>query len=149
MSDLTSTTTCRLCGKKFTGPSSLLIDPGGQSKQKNVALFFQQLYGHFQEAHPENMQALAMDQMQYGGLQMLRQFDTTDKDLEGHRDWLRWHIHQRTLKANVSDDGIDGLLDKITHEAHSIESMVVETRRALREMRDALQEPKEPPNPLA
>lgn len=154
-------TTCRLphptkpntrCGAKFVGPQHLMIGGSGNGQGSRMAGLLEKLVKHLVELHPRVMGDVILQGEQYKGLLMMMNFTTTDREFQEQRNYYRWSVHQQTLNARLTDEKLRAAALEIAADvmveddersiAHSIE---VE----LRTIRDALQEPVEPPNPLA
>jgi len=162
---LTALATCKLCGRAFSGPRAIVLtgEPN-LSAATRIAQYGAQLKQHIEDTHPEDWQQIQLASWEYQGLLMYSMFETTDQALKKQQDLCRWHIHQRTLTASISDDAIKekarelaaaavdlskaNLLLEPTEPAHVavvtpklIEAIAAALEPSLRELRDKLQEP--------
>jgi hypothetical protein len=113
--------------------------------------------------HRQYFESVILEAQQYQGLLFMMPFQTTDEEFQQQRDYLRWSVHQQTLNARLTDEKLglaaahvaraalqelgDRLPDGYGNDFELIISRHFEI--ALRETRNALQEPLPPPNPLA
>ena len=168
-------TTCNLphpkipgtvCGAKFVGPQHLVISGalgnGQQTLQQSCLTgLLEKLVKHLVEQHPRVMGEVILQGEQYKGLLMMLNFSTTDKEFQEQRNYYRWSVHQQTLNARLTDErlglavavGVAAALDEwnsIVAGQKELELIIGrDVERMMRDLRDALQEPVEPPNPLA
>jgi len=91
-------TICNLCGKKFSGPSALVIG------QPAIQPYLEEITKHFIKAHKEEEQAIGIKALEFLGMLRLMNFRTADPDIAKQIDYLRWQIHQQTLSARIPDD---------------------------------------------
>ncbi len=102
MIQVTDLTECLLCGEKFTGPRIAIIGkPAARLEQLLISLG-----SHLNTKHPAEAQALDLHGAAYIGMLFLRNFKSTDQQLNQQRDRLRWQIHQQTLNARFSDESL-------------------------------------------
>lgn len=164
--EVSGITTCNLqkadgsgkpCGAKFAGPEYIdLGQNGGRMGQ-----LFEKLLRHMMDEHPYHMQQILLKGEEYKGLLYMMAFTTTDKEFQEQRNYFRWAVHQQTLNASITDEKL-GLRVTEVAEAAAAEILshgpvpwdIANTvsrhfEKMLREMRDALQEPVAPPNPMA
>jgi hypothetical protein len=165
MSELAGITTCNLphpknpgqvCGQRFAGPQHLIIGEGAPGRMKAL---LEKLVMHLHTQHPEYFAQVMIQGEEYKGLLWVMAFQTSDPELQQQRDYLRWSIHQRTLNASITDDKLkDGVGEIVSLIMENIEFCPRDQLRQqirgviekeLRAIRDALQEPVAPPNPLA
>jgi hypothetical protein len=102
IAEISDSTICKHCGERFSGPRIEVI---GQPEARLQA-YLQILSKHFYEKHPQQAQMMDIHTAIYSGLLFLMNFKTTDKELNGKRDQLRWTIHQQTLNARFSDESL-------------------------------------------
>ena len=171
-------TTCNLphpkkpgeaCGAKFVGPQHLVIGVhNGQGG--HMAALFEKLIRHLVDVHPLHMQQIIMQGEEYKGMLYMLAFESADREFHEQRNYFRWSVHQRTLGARFTDKKLgdfieatataaadeivaDGLVltieEESTERARVKQSLLKYFAPEIREMRDALQEPVEPTNPLA
>jgi hypothetical protein len=163
--EIAGITTCTLsnaegkpCGQKFAGPMHLVIGPNAPSR---MAALLEKLVQHLAKAHPENFKAMLLEAQQYQGLLFMMAFQSTDTEFREQQNYYRWCVHQQTLNARLSDEKLRLAAAAVTEAAiHDWradvdlkEDLKMHVSRrieiALRDLRDALQEPLEPPNPAA
>jgi hypothetical protein len=169
MSELAGITTCNLphpknpgqvCGQRFAGPQHLIIGEGAPGRMKTL---LEKLVMHLHTQHPEYFAQVMIQGEEYKGLLWVMAFQTSDPELQQQRDYLRWSIHQRTLNASLSDEKLRGAVDQIANNIwHELQFWLQSGQKGnllasisriltpeLQAIRDALQEPVAPPNPLA
>jgi hypothetical protein len=128
IAEISDSTICKHCGERFSGPRIEVI---GQPEARLQA-YLQVLSKHFYEKHPQQAQMMDIHTAIYSGLLFLMNFKTTDKELNGKRDQLRWTIHQQTLNARFSDASLTAqcrelsrkLVDTVSALDHNAEGMV-------------------------
>lgn len=163
--EVSGITTCNLqkpdgkpCGATFAGPQHLVI---GAQNGGRMATLFEKLLRHMMDEHPHHMQQILLKGEEYKGLLYMMAFTTTDQEFQEQRNYFRWAVHQQTLNASITDEKL-GLRVTEVAEAAAAEILahgpvpwdIAKTvsrhfEKLVREMRDALQEPVAPPNPMA
>lgn len=152
-------TKCRLCGYVFPPElfqsATLLLD-NPQAKAQQVQQAMMPLVEHLSKFHNEglalspgagrttvsqNKSYMSMIELQaatYRGLLVMMAFDVSDELIDKQRDYLRWQIHQQTMRARVSDERIRERAISFCNTADfsSIDDLV----KLLTEMRDSLEE---------
>jgi hypothetical protein len=100
--ELADITTCVHCGQKFTHPRITII---GAPKAR-LDNYMAGLAKHLVEKHPEIGEQMVPLGSTFMELLFLRNFKTTDPELNEQQDRVRWQIHQQTLKARYPDENL-------------------------------------------
>jgi len=103
MSDLAGITTCLLCGVSFAGPRVAII---GAHNGSGFEQLMQALGAHLKQKHPEQGQIMMQNGAAFMEWLFLGNFKTTDAELSKQRDFVRWQVHQQTIKARWPDEQV-------------------------------------------
>jgi hypothetical protein len=98
---LAPVTTCLHCSERFDGGVEIIGRPSAR-----MEALLMKLGSHMNTKHPEHAQALGLHGAAFMGLLFLKNFKSTDAELNLHRDQMRWQIHQQTLNARFSDESL-------------------------------------------
>jgi hypothetical protein len=98
---MSNQTTCAHCGETFDGGVAIIGQPNARMES-----LLMKLGSHMNKKHPQYAQGLQINGAAFMGWMFLRNFKSTDEELNLHRDQLRWQIHQQTLSARFSDESL-------------------------------------------
>ena len=109
-----------ICGKSFTAPAALIIQPGQQTNGR-VPQFMASLAEHIITGHPRLNKHLEARALEFMGMLRLQNFIlSNDPELTRQRDYLRWSVHQATLNAQFSDERIEEFCEMIAERCAEI-----------------------------
>lgn len=128
---------CKLCNVQFTGPTAQRI---GETPPARLARFCQKLAEHIMTKHTDHNQALELKALEFLGMLRMLNYSTSDPELRGQMDYLRWSTHQMTLAGRLSDEGIKAKSDELAGEIvkQVYLYLVLQDDAALREKLSAL-----------
>ena len=141
---------CKLCNVQFTGPTAQRI---GETPPARLARFCQKLAEHIMTKHTEHNQALELKALEFLGMLRMLNYQTSDPELRGQMDYLRWSTHQMTLAARLPDkaikeksDELAGLIVKEVYLEHQTDASLREKisnllAEQIAGLRDILEEP--------
>jgi hypothetical protein len=104
--EIARVTACRLCPKKFYGPSFTAAALIGQDKNAKLDRWMKELALHVATEHTKENDVMQLQALEYLGLLRMLNYSTQDPELGEQIDFLRWRTHQATLAARVPDDKI-------------------------------------------
>jgi hypothetical protein len=113
-------TICQVCKRQFTAPVRLL----GSTDPQELLRYLADLIYHFQNQHREADKKINERMWEFGGMLRIAQYRTTDPDITGQLDFLRWRLHQQTLAARIPDD-------KLIHQVDELAGRLVDTFMAM------------------
>lgn len=97
---------CNICGKQFTAPAALIINPNAPM-QGRMSQFLGGLITHIVDGHPNHAKAMDIKAGEFLGMLRLQNFHIEDEAIREQRDYLRWSVHQATLNAHFSDEKVE------------------------------------------
>jgi hypothetical protein len=100
--EIAAVTTCKLCGRKFTGPIIIV----GEPPHGRLNRYLQQLAEHIVREHPEVNQGLEIAALHYLGVLRMLNYQSSDTELTGQVDYQRWVTHRQTQAATLSDEAL-------------------------------------------
>jgi hypothetical protein len=98
--ELAGVTTCRLCQRKFTGPSAVII---GDHPEGRLMRYVQDLTRHVMVDHENEDKSAQISAMEFLGALRLLFYSSTDPAISTQADFLRWRVHQSTMAVTSTD----------------------------------------------
>jgi L-alanine-DL-glutamate epimerase-like enolase superfamily enzyme len=94
-------TTCKLCGKEFSGP---LYKSIGEGKHADLIRYMNEVQQHLATKHPAENSATENRSLEFLTMLRLMNFKTTDSELTDQVQFLRWQIHQQVIPIRLRDE---------------------------------------------
>lgn len=102
--ELAGVTSCRLCQRKFTGPSAVII---GDHPEGRLIRYIQDLTRHVIVDHEAEDKSAQISAMEFLGALRLMFYASTDPAISAQADFLRWRVHQATMGVTSTDKQIE------------------------------------------
>lgn len=95
-------TTCKLCGKEFTGPGYTILGIDKGTDQAMIQ-YLNEVCLHFAQVHEQENEALQQRTIAFLTMLRLMNFRTTDSELKKQVQQMRWQVAQQVIPIRLRD----------------------------------------------